>query len=224
LLGLGSVGIETERLDEYSDLDFFVIVEPGSKMRFIDHLDWLSNIKSIAYCFRNTHDGYKLLFDDGIFCEFAVFEPHELNNIPFCPGRIVWQKPYFDKQCTNPRLNKAPPSDNQNWLIGEVMTNLYVGMSRYKRGEKLSGFRFVQQFALDKLMDLVEKTEPAQTSMVDSFVVERRIETRYPRFAQELASFAQGYNASSESALAHVNNLLAELYYFLFHCLVNNME
>ena len=29
LLGLGSVGEELHRLDQYSDIDFFVIVDPG---------------------------------------------------------------------------------------------------------------------------------------------------------------------------------------------------
>ncbi len=38
LLGLGSVGMETDRIDEYSDLDFFVIVSAGYKQRFIDHI------------------------------------------------------------------------------------------------------------------------------------------------------------------------------------------
>jgi len=75
LIGLGSVGLELYRLDDYSDLDFFVIVEPGYKHAFINDLDWLSKLCPIAYCFLNSVDGYKLLFTDGIFCEFAVFEP-----------------------------------------------------------------------------------------------------------------------------------------------------
>src|SRR5687767_10210768 len=82
LLGLGSVGIELERLDEYSDLDFFVIVRPGYKQQFIDDLSWLSAVCPIAYCFKNTIDGYKLMFSDGIFCEMALFEEAELAKIP----------------------------------------------------------------------------------------------------------------------------------------------
>ncbi len=31
LIGLGSVGIEVQRLDAWSDLDFFVIARPGSR-------------------------------------------------------------------------------------------------------------------------------------------------------------------------------------------------
>ncbi len=92
LLGLGSVGLELDRIDAYSDLDFFAIVEAGYKQAYIDSLGWLSDVHPVAYQFRNTVDGYKLLFADGIFCEFAVFELEELRNIPFAPGRIVWKR------------------------------------------------------------------------------------------------------------------------------------
>lgn len=34
--------------------------------------------------------------DDGVFCEFAVFEPHELAPIPFAPGRWVWRRDELD--------------------------------------------------------------------------------------------------------------------------------
>lgn len=208
LLGLGSVGIETERLDDYSDLDFFAIVQPGSKMSFINNLDWLSDIKPISYCFRNSVDGYKLLFEDGVFCEFAVFEPQELSNIPFAAGRIVWQQPDFDSACCQPGINKGSvPSGDTQWLVGEALTNLQVGMCRYQRGEKLSAMRFVQQFAVDKLVDLVQQTELAQPGLVDPFVVDRRIELRYPKFAQLLPEFMQGYNASPQSALAQLHFL-----------------
>lgn len=208
LLGLGSVGIETERLDDYSDLDFFAIVQPGSKMRFIDNLDWLSNIKAISYCFRNTVDGYKLLFEDGVFCEFAVFEPQELNNIPFSEGRIVWQKPCFDSSCCQPSIHSGPaPANDVEWLIGEALTNLHVGMCRYQRGEKLSAMRFVQQYAVDKLVDLVHQTELAQPGLVDPFVADRRIEQRYPEFSQCLPEFLPGYHGSPQSALAQLRFL-----------------
>lgn len=152
LLGLGSVGIETERLDEYSDVDFFAIVQTGHKRYFLDSLHWLSDILPIDYAVRNTVDGYKVLYADGIFCEFAVFEPHELAHIPFAEGRIVWQEADFDTQCCVPPAKGAAEANSQEWIIGEALTNLYVGMSRYNRGEKLSGSRFVQSYALDRLI------------------------------------------------------------------------
>src|SRR5712691_9682812 len=94
LIGLGSVGLELDRLDAFSDLDFFAIVEDGHKARYIENLDWLSAVAPVAYHFRNTADGHKLLFQDGIFCEFAVFETDELKSIPFARGRMVWKQPW----------------------------------------------------------------------------------------------------------------------------------
>jgi lincosamide nucleotidyltransferase B/F len=49
LIGLGSVGTELDRLDAYSDLDFFVIVKPGYKQVYLDDLSWLASIGPIAY-------------------------------------------------------------------------------------------------------------------------------------------------------------------------------
>ncbi len=140
LIGLGSVGLELERLDEYSDLDFFAIVEDGYKQRYIDNLEWLSGVCPIAYCFRNTRDGYKLLFEDGIFCEFAVFELPELEPIPFAPGRVVWKQPHVDDGLAIPaQAPNVPTKRDREWLIGEALTNIYIGLGRNQRGEKECG-------------------------------------------------------------------------------------
>jgi hypothetical protein len=67
LLGLGSVGLETGRIDTWSDLDFFAIVEPGSKGRYLHRLDWLAAARPVVWHFQNTVDGHKALMDDGVF-------------------------------------------------------------------------------------------------------------------------------------------------------------
>ena len=91
LIGLGSVGRELERLDEYSDLDFFVIVESGDKPAFLADLAWLAAAHPLVYRFRNTIDGYKFLYADGIYGEMAVFTPDELLTAAYAPGRLVWR-------------------------------------------------------------------------------------------------------------------------------------
>src|ERR1044072_4530284 len=152
LIGLGSVGLELDRLDAYSDLDFFAIVEDGYKQAYLDSLQWLSNIHPIAYSFLNTKDGYKVLFADGVFCEFAVFEPAELKRIPFAAGRIIWKR--ADVPNTLSQLSSSPIAASQRsteWLVGEALTNIYVGLQRDKRGERLSATRFIQGYAVDRL-------------------------------------------------------------------------
>lgn len=203
LLGLGSVGLELDRLDEYSDLDFFAVVEVGHKWRYIDNLDWLAAAAPIVYAIRNTADGYKLLYEDGIFCEFAVFEPNELAHIPFAAGRIVWRRSGFDERLAVPaRTAPASGSSSDEWLVGEAITNLYVGLCRYHRGEKLSAARFVQQYAVDRVLDLAPRIEPAQPGHVDGFTPERRFEQRFPLTAAALPSMVEGYDRSPQSALA----------------------
>jgi len=208
VIGLGSVGREGHRLDDFSDLDYFVIVENGFKWGFIDNLGWLSSISPLAYQFRNTVDGHKVLFEDGVFCEFAVFELPELQHIPFAPGRIIWKRSDVDENITVPAKMPGPPeSHSVEWLIGEAITNLYVGLCRYHRGEKLSAARFVQNFAVDRVVDLVEFHMKAADVDRDPYSSERRIEQRYPALARMLPSFVQGYERTPESASAILNYL-----------------
>jgi len=203
LIGLGSVGLELDRLDEYSDLDFFVIVEQGYKRDFLESLKWLSNVHPIAYSFLNTEDGYKLLFEDGIFCEFAIFELDELKQIPFAAGRTVWKRADVPKTVSQPVSPAASRSKrDKEWLLGEAVTNLYVGLLRDKRGEKLSATRFIQGYAVDRVLELVEYIATAKKAHRDPFVNERRFEQRFPDLTPLVSHWMQGYDKNCESALA----------------------
>jgi hypothetical protein len=208
LIGLGSVGLELDRLDSHSDLDFFTIVEEGYKRAYLDSLHWLSDVHPIAYSFLNTEDGYKVLFEDGIFCEFAVFETAELESIPFAPGRIVWKRAEvpdtFGQPTTSPSSKQKRDKD---WLLGEALTNLYVGLNREQRGEKLSATRFIQGYAVDRILELAEYIEPANDIHRDPFVNERRFEQRFPDLIPQLGAWMQGYEKNRGSALASLDFL-----------------
>ena len=203
LIGLGSVGLELDRLDPHSDLDFFAIVEQGYKRAYLDSLQWLSDVHPIAYSFLNTDDGYKVLFEDGIFCEFAVFEQAELDNIPFTPGRIVWKRLDVPDSIGRPVLKPKPQSKRgKDWLLGEALTNLYVGLHREQRGEKLSATRFIQGYAVDRSLELIEYIKPGNEVHTDPFANERRIEQRYPELVSQFNTWMQGYDRNRESAQA----------------------
>lgn len=203
LIGLGSVGQELARLDAYSDLDFFAVVQPGSKARYLESLDWLSGVAPVAYAFRNTADGFKLLYADGIFCEFAVFEPHELAVAAYAPGRLIWKAPGVpDSWAVPAQPAPAPPARSTGWLLGEALTNLYVGLGRYRRGEKLIAARFIQHYAVDRVLELASRLETEQPAWRDDFSIERRFEARFPHTGARLPDFIQGYDRSPQSALA----------------------
>lgn len=203
LIGLGSVGLELDRLDEYSDLDFFAIVEEDWKAHYIDNLAWLEQAAPVVYAFRNTVDGYKLLFADGIFCEFAVFERAELTRIPFAPGRVVWKRPETPESIAIPQVAAGAPAEKStDYLLGEALTNLYVGLCRYRRGERLSALRFIQGYAVDRVVELAGLVEVEGSARKDPFSGERRFEARFPALAQLLPGMLLGYEHIPESALA----------------------
>jgi lincosamide nucleotidyltransferase B/F len=199
LIGLGSAGVELDRLDGYSDLDFFVVAKDGRKAEFLANLAWLSHVRSLSFAFKNTPDGYKVLFDDDIYAEFAVFELRELESAVYTAGRIVWQDDAFDEQW---RIPGKPPTawkpESREWLIGEIVTCLYVGLCRLRRGEQLSAWRFVQGHAFNLLLELIEfeQCDPA----LDVFSKERRFEQRHPDWPSHLSRFLQGYDRVAESA------------------------
>ena len=203
LLGLGSVGQDTARLDAYSDLDFFVIVRPGRKERFLSDLDWLEAAAPLAFTFQNTVDGHKALFEDGIFCEMAVFEPDELAQIPYTAARVVWQDPDSDLAIPSQNLLIAPqPAPETDWLLNEALTNLLVGLLRWQRGEKLSAARLIQGHAVDRVLALAARLEATQGAQGDPFAAERRFEGRYPQTAVHLPAFMPGYEHSPQAAQA----------------------
>jgi hypothetical protein len=204
LIGLGSVGLDTDRIDRYSDLDFFVIVEPGHKHRYIEALDWLSAAHPVGWHFRNTRDGHKALMTDGVFCEFAVFEPHELEHIPFAPGRIVWSRPGVDPRIAVPHCPTPSASlPDETWIIGEALSNLLVGLQRWHRGEKLSAGRLIQVHAVDRLIELdALRAQPDdRAARPDPFGRERRLERRQPSLVAELGALMPGYENTPEAAL-----------------------
>jgi hypothetical protein len=209
LLGLGSVGLDRDRLDRHSDLDFFAIVEPGHKARYLDRLDWLSAAHPLAWHYRNTVDGYKALMSDGVFCEFAVFEPQELDAIPFTAGRVIWKRDDVDDAIAVPR--KPPPADalpDEEWIVGEALGLLFVGMRRWRRGEKLSAARLVQVHAVDRLIELdalrARERGEAGAADRDPFSRERRLERSSPALAAELAALMPGYERTPQAVDAIV--------------------
>jgi lincosamide nucleotidyltransferase B/F len=200
LLGLGSVGIELYRLDQYSDLDFFLIVKKGSKATYLDSLFWLSDVYPLVYSFRNTVDGYKILFADGIYGEFAVFEEDEMENISYSEGRWIFKK----SECTISNVQKTPfkslQNNNTDYAINELLTNLLVGLQRFRRGERLAAQRLIEVHALNQLLSILPSIYIEENLGSDKFNLDRRIESRFPAFAKKLPLFVQGIENIPASA------------------------
>ena len=181
---------------------FFAIVDKGWKQYFIENLSWLSSIHPVAWCFLNTADGYKLLFEDGVFCEFAVFELTELERTAYSEGRFIWRDESVSELLAVPK-RQAENVQSEEFLLGELLTNLYVGLCRDKRGEHCSAMRFIQVYAVDRLIMLFDLHSKRSGSSVDKFCPDRRVEHRHPDIKSLFPTLMQGvqHNVSSARAM-----------------------
>lgn len=204
LLALGSVGLETARLDRWSDLDFFLFVQPGTKKLFVDDTGWFEAVAPVSWVFRNTGDGYKILFADGVFAEMAWFEPQEMAAIPYAPGRWVWRDTALDEGLSRPQTPGTPAwtPDSAEWALGELLSCLYVGLGRWNRGERLSAWRFVQGHCLDRFLELVDLTQPSGAPFADFYNRDRRWEVRHPELAPLMRNLLAGYEKTPAAALS----------------------
>jgi hypothetical protein len=210
VLGLGSAGIEHERFDEHSDIDFFVIVDDGAKARYVDDLDWLRAPCPVVYSFANERNGRKALYADGVFVEYALFTVAELARLPFLGARIVWQRADAPADLT---ASSAPPPrvpfDTVEFHLNEALTNLYVGLHRELRGERLTATRFIQSFAVDRVIDLLNLTQAGTATQRDVFEPTRRVEQAFAPDTLPLAEMIPGYRSNGAAARATLTWLQA---------------
>ncbi|HST16351.1 MAG TPA: hypothetical protein VLK36_01690 [Gaiellaceae bacterium] len=203
LLGLGSVGTDLARLDDHSDLDFFVIVDDEDvQSRLLTDLGWL-DVAPVAYSFANTRHGRKVLWVDGLYAEYAIFTLDELRASAYTGARVVWSRddaPAGLEQAGAPVVS-APDAMPEHQL-GEALTNLFVGLHRDLRGERLAATRLIQTHAVDRLLTFLDLTTGAAGDTRDPFAVERRAEGRFPAELLPLAELVPGYERNGEAALA----------------------
>ena len=195
LLALGSCA-DIDRMDQWSDLDFFVIVEKDKQESYLNNLNWLELCAPLAYVFRNTKDGHKIMWEDGIYAEYAVFEYDQMENIPFSKGQFIFKKNGYNFT-DSPNVDYPVLSQSTDYALNEILTNLYVGLLRYHRGELLSACRLIQVHALDRILSMHRDID---NTKYDMFSLERRIEFNHPELSELLNRSVLGYSHIIESA------------------------
>jgi len=205
LLGLGSMA-QIKRADAYSDMDFFLIVKDGSKSLFMNDLKWL-DVEPIIYSFKNSNDGYKVMYQDGVYAEFAIFTEKEIIDAHFTRGIIYYKTNDFDVTLVNPNHSPKKRIIDINYNVNEALTNIYVGLLRLKRGETSSASTFIQVYAYNLILPLFESLFKKDDPFEDPYQFERRIEFRFKETANLLSNFRQGYHKNIESAQAMLDFL-----------------
>ncbi|WP_298889656.1 hypothetical protein [uncultured Serinicoccus sp.] len=204
VLGLGSAGEETHRFDEHSDIDFFVVVDTArAKERYLRDPGWLGGFGGhVAYSFVNDPHGRKALFADGLFVEYAVFTPDELAPLPVLGARVVWSRDDYDPLTSSPTPPSPTAIDTVDFHVDEALTNLYVGLHRELRGERLTAMRFIQVYAVDRVLALVRLDPASRLDHPDHFESTRRIEQADLPTDLPLHRMVPGYEHNVDAARA----------------------
>jgi len=200
LLGVGSVGRDLHRLDEHSDADFFVVVDDArAQARYLADIDWLEAAHPVVWSFENSPFGRKALLADGLFAEYAVFSLTDLDTAGYPPARVHWRRADAPDGLDVPRvpLPEAPPMEHQ---VGEAITNLYVGLHRDLRGERLTATRFIQGYAVDRWITILGRLGLGSRAQQDAFVIDRSVERRFPPELLPLADLVPGYERNAHAA------------------------
>lgn len=192
LVGAGSAGAEVARMDQYSDIDFFLIVEDGFSSEFINDNSWFGRDLPIVFAFRDTDHGNKALLENGVFLEFAIFTQAELaqNGIPGL--RTIWSKSGFSL----PDLSAKQPTVREvSFYVDQALSNLLVGALRLRRGERLAALGMIERYALTNLLTAYRVKN--KLTVQDPFNIERRAEQS---LGVDFAALVQGYERLEQSS------------------------
>ncbi len=165
----------------------------------MEDISWL-NVSPIAFSYIETRDGLKVIYEDGILLEFAVFTLDELKQIPFQEGTIYYKKDVINTNDLKPQVSLPDKKKDTDKLISNCLSNLYIGMLRELRGEQVAAFLMIQVYATSNLLKVLDSKQE------DPFVVERRIENRLKISYKDLYPGIKHNKDAVASILKHLNN------------------
>jgi hypothetical protein len=189
LVGIGSLA-HPERVDRWSDHDFWVITTTEGQAHFLSDLSWLPDYSTIALALRPAPEYYTVLYTTGHVAEFAVFALTDLSH-----GRLDRYRMLLDKDNIHTHIQaiyertrpKQQTADASARAIGHFLVTLCTGAARDARGERLSAHNYIFQYAVDDLLALITQHIPAQQSdLHDRFDPRRRFEQAYPVLSAQL--------------------------------------
>ncbi len=191
LVALGSMSGVGGVPDEWSDHDFFLIVQDGFEEIYRQKIDWLPDESEILFALRETEHGLKVLYRNTHLLEYAVFTLEQLQLARINRYRVLFTRIELESNLAQLAQRSAPRSDDSDShlhrSVGMLLCRLLIGVGRYYRGERASAHLFVKSHALHQVIDLVRLTgSPESDSRPDNLDMSRRFEVAFPRLGREI--------------------------------------
>lgn len=187
VIGLIFVGsaAATERVDQYSDQDFFLVVTEGTGESFRQDLSWLPNHETIALHPRETAHGLKVVYQNGDVLEFAVFEDSELELSSVNDYKVVLDRQDIAQRMAKIAARSVPVPSNRAQDYELFLSLILIGVGRAKRGELLAAQQHIKSYALSFALKLL-RAKLSSNPQEDSLNGFRRFELDYPELGVEL--------------------------------------
>jgi hypothetical protein len=190
LVLVGSVA-DTARVDQWSDHDFFVITETGAQESLRQDLSWLPNFENIAFSFRETAHGLKVVYRTGGVLEFAIFDTEELRICAVNHNRLAFGTPEVAEalKTASDRTAIIPIGDSlRDFRL--FLSLLVIGVGRARRGELLTAGEGIRSYALGALLKVFSREFP-EDPRLDKLDAFRRFEFVHPELGAKIAQTLQ---------------------------------
>ncbi|MCC6617312.1 MAG: hypothetical protein IT320_27815 [Anaerolineae bacterium] len=192
LMAAGSMADTSHPPDQWSDHDFWLVVEPEAVTWFRTHSEWLPDSETLVMYFKETqHDGLKAIYGSGHLLEFAVSDREGIVRARVNDYRLLIDRAGLAADLA--RIQRETEAEATVFagddvsLIGQYLTNLLVGVWRYRRGEIMSGRQLITVSSLHALLRLIPKHFPVETpAALDNLDPLRRIELAYPTLGAQI--------------------------------------
>ncbi|MBC7463642.1 MAG: hypothetical protein H7227_05230 [Actinobacteria bacterium] len=186
LVLVGSVA-DTARVDEWSDHDFFVITQTGAQEELRQDLSWLPSHNEIAFSFRETEHGLKVVYVSGAVLEFAIFDTDELRSCAVNHNKLAFGTDEVKDALSiaSGRTAEKIPGDSLT-DFRHFLSLVLIGVGRARRGEVLTAGQGIRSYSLAALMRVFVREAP-HDSRLDRLDPFRRFELVHPELGYNIA-------------------------------------
>lgn len=218
IIGLVLVGstAETERVDEWSDHDFFVITPTGAQEDLRNNLHWLPQSESIAFSLRETEHGLKVVYNSGAVLEFAIFDCDELGRCMVNHHRLAYGNDEVTQalESAKKRELKVSPTDNlKDFRL--FLSMLIIGVGRARHGEILTAGENIRSTAANAFLKVLTRQleQSEKDPRLDKFDARRRFEFVHPGIGDLIGeALIQQPENGAEALLALADRFLAPIW------------
>jgi len=186
LAGFGSTA-DRARADEWSDHDFAVVTAAGAEDRYRHDLGWLPASDEIALSVVEHHGGVKVIYDDGHVLEFGITSLADFTNWAGNRIEVIVDKGGVAEAVAS--ILRAPLPEGEpdaDRAIRLVLTQLLIGVGRYRRGEVLSAGRSIRDEATAYLLLALAQRLDGARERLDTLDPRRRFDFVHPEAAARI--------------------------------------